>query len=86
MVGSSGSGAYPPGHLVAGSPEPGLDLGGATHLAARGYAGCREGVGVRKGLDMTQTVGNTPIVRLGSVVPEGAADVWVKLEWFNPTG
>jgi cysteine synthase A len=35
---------------------------------------------------MTQTVGNTPIVRLGSVVPEGAADVWVKLEWFNPTG
>jgi cysteine synthase A len=41
---------------------------------------------MRKGLDMTKVVGDTPIVRLGSVVPDGAADVWVKLEWFNPTG
>ncbi|MFT5223252.1 MAG: cysteine synthase [Glaciecola sp.] len=32
------------------------------------------------------TVGNTPLVRLGSIVPEGAADVLVKLEWFSPTG
>jgi cysteine synthase A len=26
------------------------------------------------------------LVRLSKVVPEGAADVYVKLEWFNPTG
>jgi cysteine synthase A len=32
------------------------------------------------------TIGNTPVVRLRSVVPQGAADVLVKLEFFNPTG
>ncbi len=32
------------------------------------------------------TVGNTPVVRLSNVVPDGAADVLVKLEWFSPTG
>ena len=31
-------------------------------------------------------VGHTPVVRLSKVVPKGAADVFVKLEWFNPTG
>lgn len=35
---------------------------------------------------MTEVVGNTPVVRLGSVVPDGCAEVFVKLEWFNPTG
>ena len=35
---------------------------------------------------MIDVVGNTPVVKLGAVVPEGAADVYVKLEWFNPTG
>ena len=35
---------------------------------------------------MTEVIGNTPIVKLGDVVPAGSADVWVKLEWFNPTG
>lgn len=35
---------------------------------------------------MTGTIGRTPVVKLGSVVPDGAADVFVKLEWFNPTG
>lgn len=38
------------------------------------------------GPSMTDVIGNTPIVKLGDVVPEGSADVWVKLEWFNPTG
>lgn len=38
------------------------------------------------GHSMTEVVGNTPVVRLAKVVPEGAADVCVKLEWFNPTG
>src|SRR5438132_3651613 len=31
-------------------------------------------------------IGNTPLVRLRAVVPQGAADVLVKLEFFNPTG
>jgi cysteine synthase A len=35
---------------------------------------------------MTELVGNTPGVKLSKVVPEGAADIFVKLEWFNPTG
>lgn len=40
----------------------------------------------RKGEALTDLIGNTPVVKLNRVVPEGAADVWVKLEWFNPTG
>jgi cysteine synthase len=35
---------------------------------------------------MTDVVGGTPVVQLGKVVPDGSADVFVKLEWFNPTG
>lgn len=35
---------------------------------------------------MTEVVGHTPVVRLNSFVPSGAAAVYVKLEWFNPTG
>ena len=31
-------------------------------------------------------IGNTPLIRLQKVVPEGAAEVWVKLEGGNPTG
>ena len=31
-------------------------------------------------------IGNTPLVRLGAVVPKGAAEVWVKQEVGNPTG
>jgi cysteine synthase A len=33
-----------------------------------------------------ETIGTTPLVRLRRVVPEGCADVVVKLEAFNPTG
>jgi len=33
-----------------------------------------------------QTIGNTPIVQLQKVVPANSADVFVKLEYFNPTG
>ncbi len=32
------------------------------------------------------TIGDTPVVRLSRVVPDGCADVFVKLESFNPTG
>jgi cysteine synthase A len=38
------------------------------------------------GESMLDMVGNTPVVKLAKVVPNGAADVYVKLEWFNPTG
>ena len=31
-------------------------------------------------------IGNTPLVQLGKLVPDGAAEVWVKLEGGNPTG
>jgi len=41
---------------------------------------------VRVGSSMTDVVGGTPVVQLGKVVPDGSADVFVKLEWFNPTG
>lgn len=34
--------------------------------------------------NITELIGNTPIVKLNSVVPEDAADVYVKLEFFNP--
>ncbi len=33
-----------------------------------------------------QAIGNTPLVRLNRVVPPNSADVWVKLEYYNPTG
>lgn len=35
---------------------------------------------------VTELIGNTPIVKLNQVVPEDAADVYVKLEFFNPAG
>lgn len=41
---------------------------------------------MKVGQSMTEVVGHTPVVQLRKVVPEGAADVYVKLEWFNPTG
>lgn len=39
-----------------------------------------------KGRSMLEAIGNTPLVQLSRVVPEGAADLWVKLEFYNPTG
>jgi cysteine synthase len=33
-----------------------------------------------------QTIGRTPVVHLQRLVPDGSADVFVKLEYFNPTG
>jgi cysteine synthase A len=33
-----------------------------------------------------ETIGRTPLVRLRRLVPPGAADVVIKLEYFNPTG
>ncbi|MGT2778453.1 cysteine synthase A [Streptococcus intermedius] len=34
--------------------------------------------------NITELIGNTPIVKLNKLVPESAADVYVKLEAFNP--
>lgn len=31
-------------------------------------------------------IGNTPVVQLHKIVPDGHADILVKLEYFNPTG
>jgi cysteine synthase A len=36
--------------------------------------------------DILSTIGDTPLVRLNRVVPDGSAEVLVKLEWFNPGG
>ena len=33
-----------------------------------------------------QAIGNTPVVQLQKVVPSNSASVFVKLEYFNPTG
>lgn len=35
---------------------------------------------------VTELIGKTPIVKLGRIIPDGAADVFVKLEFFNPGG
>ena len=33
---------------------------------------------------ITELVGKTPVIKLNSIVPEGSAEVYVKLEAFNP--
>ncbi|KRL01728.1 cysteine synthase A [Liquorilactobacillus capillatus] len=35
---------------------------------------------------ITDLIGKTPIVKLNQLVPKGAAEVYVKLEFFNPAG
>src|SRR5690606_28683584 len=34
--------------------------------------------------NITEVIGDTPLVRLNRVVPEGSAEVYVKLEYQNP--
>lgn len=41
---------------------------------------------MRVGESMLEVAGGTPVVRLSKVVADDAADVFVKLEGFNPTG
>ena len=36
--------------------------------------------------NILETIGDTPLVRLNRVVPEGSAEVLLKLDWFNPGG
>jgi cysteine synthase len=51
------------------------------HLSAKGIQMARKAVG-----SMLQAIGHTPVVRLNHVVPQGGAEVFVKLEYYNPTG
>lgn len=37
-------------------------------------------------MHVLHAIGNTSLVRLRKVVPRGCAEIWVKLEWENPTG
>jgi cysteine synthase len=37
-------------------------------------------------MDILQAIGNTSLVQLRKVVPPSCADIFVKLEWENPTG
>jgi len=37
-------------------------------------------------MDILKAIGSTSIVRLRRVVPPGCAEIFVKLEWENPTG
>lgn len=41
---------------------------------------------VQKHGSTLEAIGNTPVVQLRKLVPQGSADVFVKLEYFNPTG
>lgn len=41
---------------------------------------------VKASESIVNLIGNTPLVKLQRVVPDGAADVYVKLEFFNPGG
>src|SRR6187399_2891370 len=41
---------------------------------------------VNVGAGILETVGHTPVVQLKHLVPPGSADVFIKLEYFNPTG
>jgi cysteine synthase len=37
-------------------------------------------------MEIRRAIGNTSMVRLGKVVPPNCGDIFVKLEWENPTG
>ena len=41
---------------------------------------------VRGGGDVLSAIGDTPLVELPHVRPEGGARIWAKLEMLNPSG
>src|SRR5262249_4347357 len=45
-----------------------------------------ERTGLRVSDDITELVGETPILRLKRITPAGSADVYAKLEYMNPGG
>lgn len=40
---------------------------------------------MKKVNNVSELIGDTPLIRLNKIVPEGAAQVYVKLEFFNPS-
>ena len=36
--------------------------------------------------NILKIIGNTPIVKLRQIVPDGCGEIYVKLEAYNPTG
>jgi len=56
----------------------------ATPTSEQGEKYNMESTGVRS--STLETIGGTPLIRLCQVVPDGAAEVLVKLETGNPTG
>src|SRR6266567_4874862 len=63
------------------SPSPAAVSGArAAHrkLAPVGGGVCTKG--------RLEAIGSTPLVRLRTIVPDGSAEVLVKLEYYNPTG
>ena len=36
--------------------------------------------------NILKAIGNTSLVKLNKIVPQGCGQVFVKLEWENPTG
>ena len=40
----------------------------------------------KRALTICELIGDTPIVRLNRLPAHGSAEVWGKLEWFNPAG
>ena len=41
---------------------------------------------MKKFTNVLSAIGNTPLIQLSKVVPSDSANVWVKLEYVNPTG
>jgi len=41
---------------------------------------------MRRAETIIELVGQTPMVRLGALEPEGGAEIWAKLEYLNPGG
>jgi cysteine synthase len=37
-------------------------------------------------MNILETIGNTPLVQLRKLAPENGAELWIKLEYLNPTG
>ena len=37
-------------------------------------------------MNLLSSIGDTPLIRLSSIVPKSSAEVWIKYEGNNPTG
>ncbi len=37
-------------------------------------------------MNLLSSIGNTPLIRLSSIVPTSSAELWIKYEGNNPTG